>query len=224
MTTVISRLFPDAETAQDAVGRLIGKGVPKRQCSVFGAGTDASVLEAAMVHPDATSAYTSAMQAGQTLVVVRTTYKPLGAARLTREMLADHGGVETGGITEDHFVAGTGARTRNNSILEDHPLLLTSPYEMAVRGPITGAAGVNMLRPHKAKRSAMSGGRFMSRAFWPMKLVSQKHRSSSVMHGGRYMSKMFWPRPLLKNKPRRKSVMPGGGMAFGKFFGVPTIR
>ena len=224
MTTVISRLFPDAETARGAVDRLIGKGVPRRQCSVFGAGTDGAALEAAMVHPDATSAYTSAIQSGQTLVVVRTTYKPLGAARLTRALLAERGGVETPRITEDHFVTGAGARTRNSSILEDHPLLMTSPYEMEVRGPITGKVGMDMLRPHKAKRSAMSGGRYMSRAFWPGKLISQKHRSGSVIRGGRYMSKMFWPRPLLKSKPRRKSVMPGGGMVFGKFFGVPSIR
>lgn len=224
MTTVISRLFPDEAAAQGAVDQLIKKGVPRRACDIFGAGTDADTLSKAMVHADATSAYTSAMQSGRTLVVVRATYKPLGVARLTREMLAEHGGMETAGITEDHFVPGTGARTRKLSILEDHPRLLTSIYEMEVRVPITGTAGANMLRPHKAKRSAMSGGRYMSRMFWPGKLISQKHRSSSVIRGGRYMSRMFWPRPLLSSKPRRKSVMPGGGMVFGKFFGVPSIR
>jgi hypothetical protein len=224
MTTVISRIFPDEAAARGAVDRLIFKGVPKRECDVFVTDDDATRLEKALVHPDAVAAYEKAMQTGQAVVVVRTTYRPLGAAKLTREVLDQRGGLETAGITEDHFVTGTGARARS-SILQDHPLLMTSPYEMQVRGPVTESVGMAMLSPSRTKRSAMSGGRFMSRAFWPMPLISRKQRKSSVISGGRHMSKIFWPRPFLSSKARRKSVMTGGGgPAIARFLGVPSIR
>ncbi|WP_342076970.1 hypothetical protein [Yoonia sp. SS1-5] len=222
MTTVISRLFPDEASAHDAVDRLQFKGVPARECDVFVAGVDAARLERAMVNDDATSHYVSALNGGQALVVVRTTYRPLGAAKLTREVLAARGGVETPGVTEDYFVPGTTFHD-SKSILKDHPRVLSSPYELKFRGPVTSNFGLPMLKAHRQKRSVISGGRYMSRAFWPMKLVSQKSRKKSVISGGRYMSKAFWPRPLLSTKPRRKSVIPGGGTPFSRLFGLKTV-
>lgn len=223
MTTVITRLFTDETTARSAVDRLNFRGVPRRQCDVFVAGVDAPKLEKAMVNADASATYLAALKSGQALVVVRTTYRPLGAARLTREILADRGAIETGGITEDYFVPGATYKHKT-SILLDHPRILSSPHEIKLRGPITPSFGMGLLKPHRTKRSVMSGGRYMSRAFWPTKLISQKARKPSVIHGGRYMSKAFWPRPLISNKPRRKSVIPGGGHPLSRLFGWRTVR
>lgn len=222
MTTIITRLFDDADNARRAVDRLVFKGVPARDCDLFTGPTDDERLTDALVNPDALGAYQKGLGAGQTLVVIRTTYKPLGAAKLTREVLAKRGGTETSGVTEDYFVPD--GPPRRVSVMLDHPLFLTLPAdELAPRGPITPGFGLGTLRPHRTKRSAMSGGRFMSRAFWPMPLLSQKQRKNSVISGGRYMSRAFWPMPLLSNKPRRRSVIPGGAWPLSRAMGWPTV-
>lgn len=226
MTTIISRVFPDEASARQAAGRLEFRGVPSRACMII-TGVDGDALtarmEAARVDDSARKAYAAAVKSGQVVLVVHATYKPLTAATIVRDTLAKFDTVDVGDVVEDYFVPD--GPQKAESVLKEHPLFLTTPasrngYE---GGPITKGLGFNMLKPHKARNSAIRGGGFKSRAFWPMPLLSTKPRKKSVISGGRYMSKAFWPMPLLSDKPRTSSVIKGGDLPFSRTLGWPPI-
>lgn len=224
MTTIITRLMSDPTEAHRAADRLMFRGVPKRAIDVIVAGGDvAAQMTRAQVHESGVEKYQAGLSAGNAVIAVRTTYKPLGAAQLTRDILDKHNTIDVSGVDEDFFVPST--PDTSPSVLKDHPRFLTMPADLddlAPRGTISDAF-MPLLKSHRAKRSVMSPPRRVSRSFWPMALVTKKQRSSSVFSGGRYMSKMFWPMPLTTNKRRRLSVIRGGGFPFSRLFGWKTI-
>ena len=220
MTTIITRLFPDEAAAQSAVDRLIFKGIPKRECEIVLGGDHVETrLADAQVHATAIEAYRKKLEAGHAAVVVRTTYKPLGAARLTREILDQRETIDAGDVTNDFFVRSKPQKA--TSVLKDHPHFLSLPG-IASPGLITGGMGLPMLSDRGAGRSLMRGDKRMSQLFWPMPLISRKRRSLSIIPGGRQMSKAFWPMRLVSTKPRRKSVIPGGGFPLSRLLGLRT--
>jgi hypothetical protein len=199
MTTIITRVFPSAAAAKSAAERLLAKGVPERQLDVIGAGADARAdLEAAEVHSSAIEPYLKRIKAGNAVLVARTTYKPLQAASMTREVLSKRDTIPVANVTDDFFVPDK--VDGSPSVLKDHPLFLTDRRSTRGGGPLSQGFGIGMLKHRSGKRPLMDHGKRMSRMFWPMKLVSQKERSSSVMRGGRYMSKMFWPMRLVSRR------------------------
>lgn len=226
MTTIISRVFPDKASAQKATERLVFRGVPSRDCWIITTQDDAALkqkLEAAQVDESARPAYAKAVKAGQALLVVHATYKPLTAATIVRETLAKMDTVDVGKVVDDYFVP-DGPQSAP-SVLREHPLFLTvrASRSRPSHGLISKGWGFSMLSARKTRGSAMSGGRFMSRAFWPMPLLSKKLRSKSVIHGGRHMSQMFWPMPLLSKKSRSNSVIHGGDLPLSRSLGWPPI-
>jgi hypothetical protein len=74
------------------------------------------------------------------------------------------------------------------SVMKGNPLLLTNSY---VRLPHGHIFGNDPIIHGKTKTSAMRGGGYMSKMFWPMKLVSTGRTSTSAIHGGKLMSSMF---------------------------------
>jgi hypothetical protein len=222
MTTLISRLFADEAAARSAAERLYFKGIPRGDIKIITGGADANTrLARAKVHESAIGPYAQALAAGNAALVVRATYKPLGAARITREILAKRDTIATAGVTDDYGLPYEPERAP--SVLKDHPHMLSLPG-FAPRGHMSSAFGMPLLKEHKAKRSVTAPGRRMSRAFWPMPLLKSKSHSSSAIRGGRHMSRMFWPMPLLANAPRRKSVIPGGGLVFSRLFGLRALQ
>ncbi len=218
MTTIITRLFPDHASAQKAADRLIFKGIPKRDCTVIAAGDDAkSRMADAQVHASSVDAYARGLASGNAVLAVRATYKPLGAVQLTHDILDRYDTVDVGRVTEEQKLAWKPDHAP--SVMKDHPLFLTVPG-LTVSGPVTSSFGMRMTKPHRDERPLTN--RRSSRMFWPMKLVSQKKRTSSVFHGGRHMSRMFWPMPLLSGGERRKSVIPGGGLPLSRRLGIRT--
>jgi hypothetical protein len=162
---------------------------------------------------------------GDALLVVRATYKPLGAARITRD---DHGE--------------TKARSRRRrgrrpllpdgpdhapSVLKDHPHMLSLDLDFGEYkgGPVSAEFGIPLLtRGHRNRPLRVSrGGGHMSKWFWPMPLVTRKRKANSAISGGRYMSKLFWPMPLLSRKERTRSVIRDGALPFSRALGLPTI-
>ncbi|MEP2641396.1 hypothetical protein [Roseobacter sp.] len=229
MTTVITRLFKDEKTARDAAGRIAFLGVPDRAVSVVAHKNKATPdevsarLSAAQVHPSAVEAYSQHIAKGCAAIIVRATYKPLTAATKVRAVLTKWDAVDAGDVVDDYFVPD--GPEKASSILADHPLFLTvrpsrTDYE---GGPVTAGMGFALLRPHKAKRSAIRGGGFKSRMFWPMPLLSTKTRKKSVMSGGRFMSKSFWPAALLSTKKRSNSVIRGGDLPLSRALGWPPV-
>lgn len=219
MTTIISRLFPDQKSAQSAAERLMFKGFPSRSCMVIAGKNAAAKLDSAQVDGAAMAAYKKGLADGQAVLAVKATYKPLGAVRMAREIMDKYDTVDLGKVSQEHQLPWQPERA--GSVLKDHPLFLTVPGTKLPHGPISGNFGMRMTKPHSSKRSLTD--KRVSRAFWPMKLVSQKQRSRKVIHGGRFMSRKFWPAPLLSSKTRRNSTIPGGGLPFSRLFGMRTI-
>lgn len=221
MTTIITRVFPDAAAAEKAVKRLDFRGFPKRDRQIIVAGDDAeNAMRRAHVHESALKPYAKKLAAGNAVVAVAATYKPLGAARLTREIFEKFDTVNMGDVVEEASVAWQ--PEKSPSVLKDHPLFLTLPG-IENPGRISTMFGMNLLKDRKAKRPLMAHDKRMSRMFWPMKLLSTKSRSSSVISGGRVMSRMFWPAKLLTTGERRRSVIPDGGTPFSRRLGLKTV-
>ncbi|MFL4470628.1 hypothetical protein ACERZ8_12325 [Tateyamaria armeniaca] len=226
MTTIISRVFPDKSAAETASARLVSRGVPPRDCMIITTQDDdklAADMEAARIDDSARKAYAKAVKSGNAVLVVHATYKPLTAATIVRETLAKFETVDVGDVTNDYFVP-DGPQSAPSVLLE-HPLFLTvRPKRTGYRGgPITPGYGFRLLSARKERTSAIRGGGFKSRMFWPMPLLSKKERKKSVMSGGRYMSKAFWPMPLLSKKERSNSVIRGGDLPFSRALGWPPV-
>jgi len=221
MTTLITRVLPDASVAEKATNKLTMKGLPKRDIQVISAGDNAEALmKRAQVHDSAMARYSDCLAQGNVVMVVRATYKPLGAVRLTRELLDNYDPIETGDAVNEYKLAW--APDKSPSILKDHPLFLSLP-DMEPPGRISTSFGVSLLKEHKKKRTLISADRRISRMFWPMPLLSKKKSKRSTIKGGRQMSKLFWPTKLISQKPRRKSVIPGGGFPFSRRLGLKML-
>lgn len=206
MTTIISRLYPDNRTATTIAGDLRTAGFPAGQVDVVHPGPDmAAQLSAAQV-PDATAAaYVGAASAGNAVVVARAEVTPLGAALRAMDIVDSHPSIHVAGADPNAYVRQTARGDLYLSILDDHPRWFSSdirPGSGLAPGLISAAFGMRMLREHRTGRSAISGGRFMSRAFWPQKLISEHRTKRSAMSGERYMSRWFWPMPLISHKGR----------------------
>jgi hypothetical protein len=227
MTTIITRLFEDENTARYVAERVLFIGVPSRAISVISkdSAPDAKALKSklagAKVHEGAIDAYAKHIAKGNALVVVRATYKPLTAATKVRDLMKKRETIDVANVVNDYYVADGPQKTP--SILNEHPLFLTvrmdrSGYE---GGPVTRGLGIRLLSERKERSSAKRGGGFMSRAFWPMPLLTSKPRKSSVIKGGRPMSRSFWPMALLSSNKRSNSVIKGGDLPLSRSLGWP---
>ena len=196
---IITRVFPTEAAAKSAAERLTAKGIPERHVDVVTAGPRAQeFMERAQVDASAMAPYMTRLKAGNAVLSVRTTYKPLEAARITREFLAKRDTIPVANVVDDRFVADV--PDGSPSILKDHPLFLTLPRSTRGGGPVSDGLGIGMLKQRSAKRPLMNHDKRMSRMFWPMKLLSTKRRSRSVISGGRQMSKVFWPMRLISRR------------------------
>ena len=225
MTTIISRVFSDEKAAKSAAKRLVFRGIPSRDCAVIAGSDEAAVasrLELAKIDESATSAYLKAAKAGQAIVVVHATYKPLMAATMVRDTFDKLDTVSVGDVTEEYFVPD--GPEKGSSVLREHPLFLTvPPARTGHRGAPVTRNMFRMLSPRKPRRSAIKGGGFKSRMFWPTPLLSKKPRKKSVISGVRYMSKAFWPMALLSKHKRSNSVITSGDLPFSRALGWPPV-
>lgn len=221
MTRIITRVFTNVADAEMAVRRLSMKGLPRRNREIILKGDDAEAqMRRARVHESAIAAYAKHLDKGHALLVVLASYKPLGVARITREIVENLNPLDMGDVVEDYAVKWEPEKAP--SVLKDHPHFLTLP-DMPMPGRLSDSFGMPMLKARKPKNNLMSGGKRMSRMFWPTPLLSKKERSLSVMRGGRQMSKAFWPGKLISDKPRRRSVLPQGGPILSRKFGLRTV-
>jgi hypothetical protein len=228
MTTVITRLYADTTKAEAVANRLRWEGFPRNSVRVISAdGGDEEAVKARLSRADVNDAivgsYASHLAAGGAALVIQATYKPLGAARIAREIVGKSDAVDAASEHNDYYMPDRPDHAP--SVLKDHPRLMTLPLEPEDYrgGPISRELGIRLLSPRKARTSAMRGGRHMSKAFWPMPLVSKGRKARSAMSGGRHMSKAFWPMPLVTTKPRKNSVIRGGSLPLSRMLGWPPI-
>jgi hypothetical protein len=230
MTTVITRLYDSEDTASATARRLNREGVPKHALQVITAKglareAIAERMRRADVHDSAVPVYADHVAQGDALLVVRATYKPLGAARLTREITAKTKTKSVGDVVDDHYFAD--GPDHAPSVLKDHPHMLSLDLDFGEYkgGPVSAEFGIPLLtRGHRNRPLRVSrGGGHMSKWFWPMPLVTRKRTANSAISGGRFMSRLFWPMPLLSRKERTRSVIRDGALPFSRALGLPTI-
>lgn len=222
MTNIITRVFPDLASARKAVSRLEFRGLSKRDRRIITAGEDAEAqMRRAQVHESAIGPYSELLNAGNVVLAVRAGYRPLGVAAMTRDVMAMHDTVDVGDdVVQEQRLPWE--PDRSPSILKDHPHIFAVDG-IEPPGRISELFGLPVLKEHRSKRSVISGGRRMSRAFWPMPLLKRGRNASSAISGGRHMSRVFWPMPLVSSGRRRRSVIPGGGHPFSRLIGMKTI-
>lgn len=221
---IISRVFSDPQHANKANDWLTFKAIPKGARTVItNDGDVTAALESAGVHASAVGPYAKEIAKGGAALVIKATYKPLGAANIIREAMerrSDH--IVDFGDKVDQDFAIAWEPDRAPSVLKDHPLLMTLPG-IEVSGAISSAFGVPTVSGRNRRKKVMEGSKRMSRMFWPMPLLSSKSRANKTMNGSKRMSRMFWPMPLLTSGERRRSVISGGGTPFSSRFGLKLL-
>jgi hypothetical protein len=192
MTTIITRLYPDTATARAVAGALTASGHAVDTVEVIardGAADVASRMRAARVHPDAAALYAPAVTGGATLLVVRAPFAPMGAARHAMKVVDRTPSIKVGVGDENAYIREQPTVAMRDNLLHGHPLVMSNPHRSLPHGHILGS---NPILSPRTRRSAIAGGRHMSRMFWPMRLVSARAKEgTSAIQGGWLFSSMF---------------------------------
>lgn len=105
MTTIVSRLFADRETAEAADKALRLQNHPDANISLVDAGSEAEAeMIAARLPEETAKAYAAAMSGSQTAVIVRAPDTPFGAARNAIDTMNEFDALETGVENENMFI------------------------------------------------------------------------------------------------------------------------
>lgn len=105
MTTVVSRLFADETTAEQAVTALKLQRHPDENIDKISAGNAAiDEMVAARVPVESAEAYNAAMSGGKTLVVCRAPFFPAGAARNAIDTMDLFDTVDAGVENENYYI------------------------------------------------------------------------------------------------------------------------
>jgi hypothetical protein len=129
MTTIITRLYQDEQTANGVAQSLLDIDFREGMLDVItSAGDPAAAMEAAKVPSGSRAAFAEGVQGGNALLVVRA---PFGAARKAM-IVVD----KTESLAGDSKYEATYLkRNLGNYILRDHPRIMTSPEFPAAHGP-----------------------------------------------------------------------------------------
>jgi len=222
MTTVVSRLYDSVEAANGVADQLRAEGFPDSTISVIAA-ADAGEIMKARVSERAAHAYAKAMTGGQAVFVCRAPFTPFGAARRAMEVADGTPMVDAGiGKANEYVREEAQLENLNPSILLNHPLMMTLDDYVGSgwsEWRATHALGWDtVIRRREAPKNIIRGGRYMSRSFWPGKLLSSKPRRSSVFSGG----KLFLSSKRSVSTPKKSSILSGHPRISEKF-GFKTI-
>lgn len=220
MTTVITRLYADEQSAHGIRERLYRQGFPRHAMAVIsgdgGKGAALKKMRRALVPDHAAEVYADRVAAGASLVVVQATYKPLGAVRKANETFESSGALDVG-MAEQQFSVPTPIDHAPH-ILKDHPRFLTMPpRDGQVGGPLSDQLGFRLVSAQQRRNSVNAGKRIFGEG------IKRGRKARSAIKGGGHMSRMFWPMPLLSKKRGGLSVIQGGGHPFSRLLGWPTI-
>ena len=191
MTTIITRLYSNLATAETVAAALGQNGYPADDIQVISDGQSpaaAAAMKAARVDAKAAAAYASAMTGDQALLVVQVGFNPIGAAKNAMRIADRSPSIKVGLEDEDVYYREVPETRVAGNVLTSHPLLMSNPFARPSHGHILGSNPVIQSRP---RTSAIRGGAYMSKMFWPMKLVSAGRTSRSAISGTWTLSGMF---------------------------------
>lgn len=173
MTTIISRLYQDAATAETIAGALMDEGHTPDRIAIFTA-PDEAAITATWVGPAAAKAYATALGQGGALVVAT-----VGFGRTTTAIgiMDSADSLDVGLATESRYMSDFTSSRGSDSVLKSHPLWMTNRHASLPHSRIFGAAN---LSKHRTSRSAIAGGRLMAKYFWPMPHVIAPGKRNSA--------------------------------------------
>jgi hypothetical protein len=220
MTTVVSRLYDQVETANGVAAQLRSDGFPDKTLAVV-TSADPAVMTAAGVPQAVAARYAQQMQAGHAVLVCRAPFTPFGAARramavanATPAIAADDSYIREDAHLERHI----------NSVLTRHPMMMTREDYVGSGWAEWRATHVlgwpTVTRRAAAPDNLIRGGRAMSQLFWPGKLLSGKPRPARVMSGRRHI--LTSARSVTASTSGRRAIL-SGHPRITELLGWPTL-
>lgn len=104
MTTVVTRLYADKTTAEQAVNALRMQNHPEGNIDMIASGKGAEdAMIAASVPEESAASYAGAMKSGNALVVCRAPFTPLGAARNAIATMNEFDAIDAGVANENYY-------------------------------------------------------------------------------------------------------------------------
>lgn len=206
MTTIITRLYPDVATAASVSAALQSSGHDPSTIEVItrsGTGSVADRLRAARVLAASAAAYAPRIDKGDALLVVRAPFAPMGTARHAVKLVNRTPALTVGLADEDVYVREQPEIAKAGRVQSGTVFYMSNPHRNLTHGHILGH---NPILPAKERTSAIRGGAYMSRMFWPMKLVSTSRNASSAIRGGSLMSSLFGIPTLIGDLPSRGMI------------------
>jgi hypothetical protein len=206
MTTIITRLYPDLATAQGVVAALKAAEHDDRTIDIIakdGEGSATQRMLAARVPAASADAYAPGVAKGAALVVVRAPFAPIGTARHAIRVVNRTASIDVGLADEDVYVREQPRLEVSGKVMQGTVFYMSNPHRSLGHGHILGS---NPILPAKERTSAIRGGAYMSKMFWPMKLVSTGRQASSAISGGFLFSKMFGIPTLISDLPSRELI------------------
>ena len=220
MTTVVSRLYDQVDTANRVAAQLHSDGFPEKTLAIV-TSADVTAMTAAGVPMRIAEGYARQMQAGQAVFVCRAPFTPFGAARRAMEvadsataLAADNSYLRQEPKLEQHL----------NSVLSSHPMMMTRDDYVGSGWSdwrATHALGwPTVTRRRAAPDNLIKGRGPMSQMFWPGKLLSDKPRASRVMSGRRHI--LTSARGVTAHASGRRAIL-SGHPRITELFGWPTL-
>jgi hypothetical protein len=231
MTTIITRLYADAKTANAVRNALLDAGNAPETVDVIrkadlGEGQSAQGrIEAAMVRPEAAAAYASGVESGKVLVVCRAPFMPIGTALNAIKIVDGSPSIDAGVANQNFYLTDVPKPSELEflpKILKDHPRFLYKDKDLARhRGTITDKWGFKLLSKRAPKNVLLKGEPHVSTKFWPMPLLSRRKPKDNLIHG--FVSTRFLKWPLLSKRTPSKDVLAENGPIFSKRLGLPLL-
>jgi hypothetical protein len=206
MTTIITRLYADQAAARAVVATLLDRGQDEDTIDIItrdSTGGAEAAMRAARVPVAAAAVYARAMSGREALLVVAAPFNPVGAARDAKRVVSKSPAIKVGLASEDHYVRESFSARHSGSVLTDHPMVMSNPHKPLGHGHMLGQ---NPILASKVKTSAIRGGAYMSKMFWPMKLVSTGRQARSAMSGRFLFSSLFGIPTLIGDLPSREMI------------------
>lgn len=206
MTTIITRLYADQATARAVVAMLLQKGQDEDTIDIITRDTlggPEAAMRAARVPAASAAAYVSAMTGREALVVVAAPFNPIGTAREAIRVVNRTPAIKVGLADEDVYLREAPRPDIARNLLAGEPLIMSNPHSRPSHRHILGS---NPIIAGKPRTSAIRGGAYMSRFFWPMKLVSASRERSSAIPGGGLVSSLFGLPTVISHWPPREDL------------------
>jgi hypothetical protein len=206
MTTIITRLYPDLATASSVAANLAQSGHQPSTIEVITRSGEVPVqarMAAARVQAASAAVYGPKVEKGAVLLVVRAPFAPMGTALHAIRTVNRTPAIDVGLADEDVYIREEPKAEIDGRVMQGTVFYMSNPHRRHGHGHILGA---NPLLPSKEKTSAIRGGAYMSRMFWPMKLVSTGRNASSAISGGFLFSKIFGIPTLIGDLPSRELI------------------